>query len=57
VDQRCEQFTKAIIGAGFVQGTVHGVAHPGAARRLVLQVREIFEQSPGPGAGRRLGAG
>ncbi len=55
-DQRVAQFTEAITRAGFVQGSAAGVAHPGPARRIVLQVREIFDQTPGPGAGRRLGA-
>ncbi len=55
-DQRVAQFTEAITRVGFVQGSAAGVAHPGPARRIVLQVREIFDQTPGPGAGRRLGA-
>ena len=52
---RIAQFIEAIVRVGFVQGTADGVAHAGAARRLVLQVREVFDQSPGPGAGRLLG--
>ncbi|MEO8903387.1 MAG: hypothetical protein ABI627_17850 [Polyangiaceae bacterium] len=55
-DQRVAQFTEAISRAGFVQGTAAGVAHPGPARRIVLKVGEVFDQTPGPGAGRRLGA-
>ncbi len=53
-DRRIAQFIEALTTIGFVQGSVAGVAHPGAARRIVLQVREIFDQTPGQGAGRRV---
>lgn len=53
-NRRIAQFVDALRGAGILRGEAFGLAHPGPARRIAIRVREVYDQSPGPGAGRRL---
>ncbi len=53
-DRRIAQFVEALRGAGILRGECGGLAHPGPARRVVMRVLEVFDQRPGPGAGRRV---
>ncbi|HVU00203.1 MAG TPA: hypothetical protein VHE30_00575 [Polyangiaceae bacterium] len=52
--RRTEQFLDALRAAGIVRAPTPGVFHPGPARRVTLRVREVFDQTPGPGAGREV---
>jgi hypothetical protein len=54
VDRRTAQFGEALAVMGIDPAKARGIAHPGPARRLVLRVREVFDQTPGPGAGKPL---
>lgn len=53
-NRRIAQFVDALRGAGILRGEASGLAHPGPARRISIRVREVYDQTPGPGAGRRL---
>lgn len=52
--RRIEQFLDALRAAGIVRAPTPGVAHPGPARRVTFRVSELYDQTPGPGAGREV---
>jgi len=54
VDRRVAQFAEALVSIGFDPAKMIGLSHPGPARRVVVAVRDVFEQTPGPRAGKRL---
>ncbi len=54
-DRRIAECLDCLLTGGFDRPKLGGLSHPGAARRVVVAVRAVFDQTPGPNAGRLLG--
>jgi hypothetical protein len=47
-------FLKVVVTIGFEPEVCRGMFHSGAARWVTMRPVQMFDQTPGPGAGRRL---